>query len=314
MIKPNPMIYGTMGLGGGWEQSKITQKDIDLARHAIDAALEIGIDTFDCADIYRKGRSEEVVGELIREDPELRKKIKIQSKVGIILPHEDGVGRYDFSYDHIIKQVQASLTRLKIEQMDTLLLHRPDPLMSREELRRSFSFLFDQGLIRAFGVSNMNQYQIEWVQEVLERKVVANQLEMSLKRLDWLDGTIGVNNDEGFKSTFTPGLMEYMNLQGIEVQAWSPLARGMYSGVALEKPNQAIAETQEYVSRLAKDKDTSPESIVIAFILKHPTKIRPVIGTTNRERILALRDAHMVQLSRYEWYQLYIRSRGGNLP
>lgn len=314
MAANHRLIYGTMGLGGDWDASQITSQAVSEAELAIGAAMDIGIDTFDFADIYRKGRSEGVVGEIFKMNPSLRKQMKIQSKAGIILPHVDGVGRFDFSETHLVKTVQESVKRLHIQQMDTLLLHRPDPLMDRKELRKAIDFLFEEGLIQSLGVSNMNQFQIEWIQGVLERKIVANQLEMSLKKLDWLDATIGMNNDEGFKSSFTPGLMEYMEQHHIEIQAWSPLARGIYSGKVLDDPEPHVLETIKYVEDLAKEKKTSCASIVIAFLLKHPAQIRPVIGTSNPERIRELRDVEEVELTRFEWYRLYILSRNQKLP
>lgn len=314
MAANHRLIYGTMGLGGDWDASQITSQAVSEAELAIGAAMDIGIDTFDFADIYRKGRSEGVVGEIFKMNPSLRKQMKIQSKAGIILPHVDGVGRFDFSETHLVNTVQESVKRLHIQQMDTLLLHRPDPLMDRKELRKAIDFLFEEGLIQSLGVSNMNQFQIEWIQGVLERKIVANQLEMSLKKLDWLDATIGMNNDEGFKSSFTPGLMEYMEQHHIEIQAWSPLARGIYSGKVLDDPEPHVLETIKYVEDLAKEKKSSCASIVIAFLLKHPAQIRPVIGTSNPERIRELRDVEEVELTRFEWYRLYILSRNQKLP
>ena len=165
------------------------------------------------------------------------------------------------------------------------------------------------------GVSNMNQYQIQFIEKATGRKVRANQLEINLLHLDWLDETIGVNNDEGFKSTMTPGLMEYMMMNDIEIQAWSPMARGLFSGKELgENPNEIIVMTRNYVKQLAQEKETTPESILLSFIMKHPGGIRPVIGTTNPERIKASVKAETTILSRKEWYKLYILSRGERLP
>jgi predicted oxidoreductase len=161
----------------------------------------------------------------------------------------------------------------------------------------------------------MNQYQIQYIEKATGRKIKINQLEISLSKLDWLDGTIGVNNDNGFRSTFTPGLMEFMMLNKIEIQAWSPLSRGIYSGRELkENTDKTVFETKEYVYKLAEEKNRAPECIVLAFILKHPSKIRPVIGTSNPERIRKLKDAENTELTRKEWYTLYTLSRGLKMP
>ncbi len=221
-MSENRMIYGTMGLGNGCAEDRINPDDVRKAEEAFYAAIEIGIDFFDFADIYQNGGSETVFGEICKNDRNLRKSIKLQSKAGIILKHTDGLGRYDFSECHLVDTVKNSLKRLEAEYLDSLLLHRPDPLMDGKELKKAFDYLFDNGLIRKIGVSNMNQYQIEFIENAIERKITANQLELSLLKLDWLDSTVGVNNDEGFKSSFTTGLMEYMVERDIEIQAWSP--------------------------------------------------------------------------------------------
>jgi predicted oxidoreductase len=252
---------------------------------------------------------------VIKKRPDICEKVKIQSKAGIILPDEEGINQFDFSASHLVKTVEKSLKNLGVGMLDSLLLHRPDPLMNPKELKEAFDYLFENKMIAQLGVSNMNQYQIQFIEKATGRKVRANQLEISLLHLDWLDGTIGVNNDEGFKSTMTPGLMEYMMMNNIEIQAWSPMARGLFSGKDLgENPNEIIVKTKDYVYELAKEKKTTPEAIVLAFIMRHPGGIRPVIGTTNPERIKASVEAERITLSRREWYKLYILSRGQMLP
>jgi len=315
MLGESRIIYGSMGLGGSWDDQKLESEEIKKAEEAFNAALEIGITYFDFADIYTNGKSEKVFGEFIKGNPGLREKVKIQTKAGIILPHQDGIGRFDFSSTHIIKAVEGSLKRLNVDRIDSLLLHRPDPLMDPDALKVAFDYLFDNALIGRMGVSNMNQHQIRFVEQAVGRKVTANQLEMSLQRLDWLDSTIGVNNDEGFKSAFTPGIIEYSMVNKIELQAWSPMARGIYSGKKLghDTPQNSV-DTRDYVYELAGNKETTPGSIVLAFLLKHPAGIRPVIGTSKANRILEIKDAEDVELSRREWYKLYILSRGEKLP
>lgn len=304
-----------MGLGGNWNETEITDEAVEKAVKAFETAIEVGITFFDFADIYSKGKSEKVFGEVIKKRPDIREKIKIQSKAGIILPDEEGINQFDFSTSHLVKTVEKSLKNLGVDMLDSLLLHRPDPLMNAKEMKEAFDYLFENKMIAQMGVSNMNQYQIQFIEKAVGRKIKANQLEISLLQLDWLDGTIGVNNDEGFKSTMTPGLMEYMMMNDIEIQAWSPMARGLFSGKELgENPNEIIVKTGKYVKQLAQEKETTPEAIVLAFIMKHPGGIRPVIGTTKPERIKASVEAEKITLSRREWYKLYILSRGEMLP
>jgi predicted oxidoreductase len=304
-----------MGLGGDWDEPKVADEAIIKAEKAFETAIDCGITFFDFADIYSRGKSEKVFGEVIKKRPDICEKVKIQSKAGIILPDEEGINQFDFSASHLVKTVEKSLKNLGVGMLDSLLLHRPDPLMNPKELKEAFDYLFENKMIAQLGVSNMNQYQIQFIEKATGRKVRANQLEISLLHLDWLDGTIGVNNDEGFKSTMTPGLMEYMMMNNIEIQAWSPMARGLFSGKDLgENPNEIIVKTKDYVYELAKEKKTTPEAIVLAFIMRHPGGIRPVIGTTNPERIKASVEAERITLSRREWYKLYILSRGQMLP
>src|SRR6056297_2934335 len=315
MLGKSKLIYGTMGLGGSWNETEVTGEAVENAAKAFETAIDCGITFFDFADIYSKGKSEEVFGEVIKKRPDIRCKINIQSKAGIVLPDDEGINQFDFSASHLVKTVEKTLKRLGVDNLDSLLLHRPDPLMDMKDLKQAFDYLFENKIITQLGVSNMNQYQIQFIEKAVGRKVRVNQLEISLLHLDWLDATIGVNNDEGFKSTMTPGLMEYMMMNNIEIQAWSPMAQGLFSGKELgENPNEFIVKTGNYVKQLALEKETTLEAIVLAFILKHPGDIRPVIGTTNPERIKACVEAEKITLSRREWYTLYILSRGEQLP
>ena len=315
MIGKSRLIYGTMGLGGGWDDSDISKKDIQNAEKAFYTAIEIGIDLFDFADIYQYGKSEKVFGEIVKNDSKIRKLVKIQSKAGIILENNSEVQRYNFDSSHLITSVENSLKRLNIEYLDSFLLHRPDPLMEISELKKAFDYLFDNGLIKSYGVSNMNQYQIEFIQNAVERKACVNQLEMSLNKLDFLDNTIGVNNNESTNTTFPPGLMEYCMNNDIELQAWSSMAGGIFSGRPLGKDiERKILDTKKYIYELSNDKRTSAGNIVLAFLLKHPSNIRPVIGTTNPKRIKELQDAEKIELTREEWYKLYTLARGKKLP
>lgn len=315
MLGNSRIIYGTMGLGGGWNNEKLTKNAIENAENAFRTAIDIGIDLFDFADIYQYGKSEQVFGEIVKNDPSLKKRVKIQSKAGIILKSPSDVQRYDFSSSHLISSVEKSLERLNIDYLDSLLLHRPDPLMNKKDLKKAFDYFIENGLIKSIGVSNMNQHQIQFIQNSIERKVEVNQLEMSLNKLDWLDSAIGINNEESKDTTFTPGLMEYCRMNNIELQAWSSMAGGIFSGKPLGKDvDKRILQTKKYIYEISNFKGTSAGSIVLAFLLKHPANIRPIIGTTNPKRIKELSDATEIKLSREEWYKLYTLARGKQLP
>lgn len=312
----NRLIYGTMGLGGGWDNEKIKKKDIVEAEEAFNAAIEIGIDTFDLANIYQFGRSESVVGEVLKRNSKLRDQIVLQSKVGIQLhPENPWENQYNFSYEHIMEEVYQILDRLNTDYLDRLLLHRYDPIFDKDELYKAFEKLSEENLVKAFGVSNMSYKQIEFLEGIIDHPIKVNQFEMSLNKLDWLESSV-LFNHEGFNnSDFPVGTLEYCDLNEIEIQSWGSLAQGIFSGRPLKSPvKENILKTKAIVNRLAKEKNVAQEGIVIAFLLKPPFNIRPIIGTTNPKRIKRVSDALKIELSRKEWYQLFIAARGEILP
>lgn len=310
------MIYGVMGLGGDWgDESPVTEANMEEGRLALTAALEEGIKFFDLADIYKDGKSEIVFGQFLKENPELREKIIVQSKVGIQIKGSSFGSRFNYTYNHIIEGVEGILSRINSDYLDILLLHRPDPLMDRHELKRAIDELFDQGKIRALGVSNMDYHQIQLVEAYTGRKVVANQLELSLKKTDFVDGTVGFNNPGGKALDFQLGTMEYCMLNDISLQSWSPLARGIYSGKKLDASTPAtVLKTKEIVERIAEVQGLSADGVVLSWLMKHPAKINPVIGSTKPQRIKKAMDALAIDLSRDEWYELLVASRGVSMP
>jgi len=176
----SPLAYGCMGLGGHWDDSPWTSAHVDHAQAAVEAALEIGVTLFDHADIYTRGKAESVFGELMRRQPSLRDRIVLQSKCGIRFAEGDLPGRYDLSGGYIVEAVEASLKRLGTEQLDILLLHRPDPLMQPDEIAEAFQRLRGAGKVSHFGVSNMNAGQMAWLGRALDQPLVVNQLELGL--------------------------------------------------------------------------------------------------------------------------------------
>lgn len=315
-ISNSRVVYGCMGIGGEWNSTPYTKEDIIIAEKAVEAALSIGITMFDHADIYRKGKSESIFGEILKKRPDLRDQIILQSKCGI--RPSDGVlpTRFDFSKSHIISSVDGILQRLGMEHLDILLLHRPDPLMDPEEISEAFNQLRSAGKVRHFGVSNMSSAQIRFIQNSLPEPLVVNQLEMSLARLDWLDQGISVNQKAGLDTNFADGIMEHCQMQDIQIQAWGPLANGKFSGSSLDDAPETVRLTTALVQQLADKYETKPESIVLGWLMKHPARIQPVIGTSSAERIVACKDAVRVaeSLTREEWYTLYTSSRGQQMP
>jgi predicted oxidoreductase len=288
------VIYGCMGLG----------TDLATAQAAVEAALEIGITTFDHADIYGGGRAEAVFGEL-----GIREGIRLQTKCGISL----APGMYDLRGASIVRRVEESLARLRADAIDVLLLHRPDPLAEPADVAEALTSLHRQGLVREFGVSNMSGDQIAHLQAHLELPLVADQLEMSLHRRDWLEAGVLVNTAEAAANGFPLGTIEHCQGHGIALQAWGPLAQGRYTG---RPETPADHATAELVASLAAAYDTTSETIVLWWLQRHPARIAPVIGTTSPARIRACRDAvsRPPALTHEQWYELWVTARGAPLP
>ncbi len=315
-IATSRLVLGCMSFGGGWNRDPLTQADIHKAEQAVDAALSIGISMFDHANIYRMGKAEQAFGAILKNRPDLRDQIVIQSKCGIRVGEGSVPGRFDFSKEHILESVDASLGRLQIDHLDVLLLHRPDPLVEPEEVAEAFGKLKAAGKVRYFGVSNMSAAQIRFLQQALPDQIAVNQLEMSLARLDWLDQTVHVNQEAGVRVNFSEGLMEYCQMERIQLQAWGPLAQGKFSGRDVQDAPENVRRTAALVQQLAAEKETTSEAIVLGWLMRHPAKIQPVIGTANPERIIACKDAEQQSqlMTREEWYSLYVSARGANMP
>jgi len=310
------MIYGVMGLGGEWgDYGLVTEANLEEGRLALDTAIECGITFFDLADIYKDGKSEIVFGHYLNKYPELREKIIIQSKVGILLKGAPFGSRFNYTYDHIINSVDNILSRIGTAYLDILLLHRPDPLMDRHELKSAIDELFAQGKIRALGVSNMDYHQIQLVEAYTCRKVVTNQLQLSLMKTDFVDSTVGFNNSGQRHIDFPIGTMEYCMLNNISIQSWSPVARGAYSGAPVDKDTpETVVKTKAIVERIAKEHNLSADGVVLSWLMKHPAKINPVIGSAKPGRIKNAMDAFDIELTRNEWYELLVASRGISMP
>lgn len=310
------LIYGCMGLGGSWSEEPHGVDHVDEAAAAVQAALDAGITLFDHADIYRNGKSETVFGEVLAATPGLRDRIRMQTKCGIRLNERGLQTHYDLSREAILERVNGSLGRLRTEYVDILLLHRPDPLADPAEVASAVGQLISEGKVRQLGVSNMSAAQIEALQDKLETPVVANQLEMSLLKRAWLESQVLVNHPEHLDYSFPHGTLEYCTRNNITLQAYGSLARGAYTGAEPGNPGSAEAATTDLVAELAGEYRTTGEAILLAWLMKHPAGIAPVIGTVNPGRIRACADAAKVAaaLTRADWYRLWVTARGSNIP
>lgn len=314
-LRASRLAYGCMNIGGRWDATSITADERRAAIDAVHAAFDAGINFFDHADIYMRGRSEEVFAEAIGELKVPRKDVIIQSKCGIRFggdPNPGDPGRYDFSYEHITRSAEGILRRLAIDTLDILLLHRPDPLMEPEEVARAFDHLHNSGKVRYFGVSNFTGPQIAHLQAALDQPLVANQVELSLLHHHLINDGV-VANTAAVPAAGAAGTLDYCQRRGILIQAWSPVAGGALFNPPADA-SQAVRQAAALVAHLAREKDTSLEAIVLGWLLRHPAPIQPVIGTTRPARIAASALADAVELSREEWYRLFIAARGGPLP
>ncbi|MEN9938913.1 MAG: hypothetical protein RLZZ387_5492 [Chloroflexota bacterium] len=281
----------------------------------IRAALDLGINCFDHANIYGRGASEAVFSSIWAETPGLRERIVLQSKCGIRLagdPDERTAKRYDFSRDHILASVDGSLARLKTDYLDILLLHRPDALVDPDEVAEAFDRLHQSGKVRFFGVSNHTGAQLDLLRASVAQPLIVNQLQLSVLHSQLINAGIIANQER--QATPGEGTLEYCRLHRITVQAWSPLARGAVTGRLPEDADQRTRATAALVAELAQAKGARPEAIATAWLLRHPARMQVVIGTTDPERMRAVVEGLDVTLTREEWYALFTAGRGYPIP
>ena len=267
--------------------------------------ISLGVNFFDHADIYGGGESERRFGNVLREHPSLRDRMFIQSKCAI----HDGI--YDFDGDYIRRSVDGILTRLQTDHLDSLLLHRPDPLMEPEEVGEVFDELERSGKVRHFGVSNMNRYQIKLLKSGVRQKLWTDQLQMSLAHTPLIDEGINVNTQFDGGVMRDAGTLEYCRLKGIGVQTWSPLQKGFFGGVFLG--DEEYAELNQELDKLAEKYGVTADAIAYAWLLRYPARMQVVLGTTNPARVKSAAKAAEITLTRGEWYALY-KAAGNKLP
>lgn len=278
---------------GGLEHAKAVE--------VLETALDRGIDFFDHADIYGGGTCEKVFAKALADTGCERSDIYLQSKCGI----RDGY--YDFSKRHILSSVDGSLKRLRTDYLDVLLLHRPDALVDPEEVAAAFTELSDSGKVRHFGVSNHNPMQIELLKSCLEQTLIVNQMELSVLHTPMISQGVAVNTMDDGAVNRDGGLLDYCRLHGITVQPWSPMARGDFADA--DKHPELAREIHD----LADEKGVSANAVALAWLLRHPAGMQPVIGSMNPGRIRDMCAACEVDLDRPEWYAVY-RAAGNRVP
>lgn len=282
--------------------SRLTNQDISRLIHT---ALDEGINFFDHADIYGDGNSEAKFAEALAITPRLRDKMILQTKCGI------RKGFFDFSKEHILAAVDGSLKRLQTDYVDVLLLHRPDALMEPEEVAEAFAILHDSGKVKHFGVSNQNPMQIDLLTKSVQQRIVFNQLQFSITNTGMIDAGINVNMEVDPSINRDGSILDYCRLKDITIQPWSPFQYGFIEGVFLD--NEKFPELNRKINEIAEGRGVANTAIAIAWILRHPARMQPIVGTTNPGRLKDICRASDITLTRQEWYGIYLAA-GNKLP
>ena len=282
------LVYGMWRLA---DDSDTSVKHVDAK---INAALDQGITTFDQADIYGGYTAEAVMGAAMKANPSLRQRMEIVSKCDIVIDagrHSGArVKHYNTTAAHINASVDASLVEMGIDEIDVLLVHRPDPFMDHHETGAALDALVDGGKILAVGVSNFRPWDWNLLQSAMRHPLVTNQIELSLKHI----------------APFTNGDLAFHQQHGHVVMAWSPLGGGDLM--------TASNELTHRLDSIAKRSGVDRAAVATAFLLAHPAKITPVLGTNNLDRISSISAAETVQLDRQDWFSLYEAALGSEVP
>lgn len=283
-MKFSPIIIGTMrwGIWGANHSAKRVQ-------NLIETSFEEGLTTFDHADIYGNYTTEKLFGDAFSEMKIDRAEVQFISKCGIEMPCENRnfkIKSYNYSKEHIVNSVNRSLENLKTDYLDLLLLHRPSPLMNPEEIGETFNLLRDQKKVRHFGVSNFSPSQFDLINDAFP--LVTNQVEISVSQT----------------GAFYDGTLDQMMLKKLQPMAWSVM--GNYFTEKSEQNKRIKSVLEEICSKY----DAEENQILLAFILKHPSKILPVIGTSRRDVIKKFKQSLSINLEREDWFKLLEAAEG----
>lgn len=284
-------------IAGLWRLSDWELSGAGLARWTREV-LELGIDAFDLADIYGGYTCEEIFGSALAAEAGLRDRLKVVTKCDIKLVHERRPGHtrhvYDTSRAHVVASVENSLRALGTDRLDLLLLHRQDPLMDPSEVAAAFDELFAAGKVLEFGVSNFTPSHLAMLAAHVSRPLVTNQIEASPLRLD----------------AFEDGTLDQCLERGMRPMAWSPLAGGrLFTG-----DDERSRRVRHALDLVARARETSSDAIAFAFLTRHPSRMHPITGTRQVERIRSAVRGAAIELSREEWFELWCASTGERLP
>lgn len=287
---------------------RIKDKSVKEVEELVETALSVGINAFDLADIYGRGRCEELLGLVLKNRPDLREKMWIQSKCGIRI---EEFTYFDFSKDYIIKSVDGILQRLKIDHLDSLLLHRPDALMESDQVAEAFDLLYKQGKVRDFGVSNQNPMMMELLKKDVKQPLAVNQLQLSAAFTPGFESAFHVNMEDSQAAMRDGSIFEYCKLHDVVIQAWSVLQFGYFKGNFVG--NEKFQALNQVLDRLAIKYGVTSSTIAISWILRYPAKMQAVVGTTNPKHLREVSRAANFSLTRKGWYEIYLAA-GNNLP
>ncbi|HEW5215306.1 TPA: aldo/keto reductase family oxidoreductase [Streptococcus pneumoniae] len=287
---------------------RIKDKSVKEVEELVETALSVGINAFDLADIYGRGRCEELLGLVLKNRPDLREKMWIQSKCGIRI---EEFTYFDFSKDYIIKSVDGILQILKIDHLDSLLLHRPDALMESDQVAEAFNLLYKQGKVRDFGVSNQNPMMMELLKKDVKQPLAVNQLQLSAAFTPGFESAFHVNMEDSQAAMRDGSIFEYCQLHDVVIQAWSVLQFGYFKGNFVG--NEKFQALNQVLDRLAIKYGVTSSTIAISWILRYPAKMQAVVGTTNPKHLREVSQAANFSLTRKEWYEIYLAA-GNNLP
>lgn len=287
---------------------RIKDKSVKEVEELVETALSVGINAFDLADIYGRGRCEELLGLVLKNRPDLREKMWIQSKCGIRI---EEFTYFDFSKDYIIKSVDGILQRLKIDHLDSLLLHRPDALMESDQVAEAFDLLYKQGKVRDFGVSNQNPMMMELLKKDVKQPLAVNQLQLSAAFTPGFESGFHVNMEDSQAAMRDGSIFEYCQLHDVVIQAWSVLQFGYFKGNFVG--NEKFQALNQVLERLAIKYGVTSSTIAVSWILRYPAKMQAVVGTTNPKHLREVSQAANFSLTRKEWYEIYLAA-GNNLP
>jgi predicted oxidoreductase len=299
------LAYGCWRLAGTWNPAEVTTESRNAGLRAVIAAYEAGYTLFDNADIYCHGEAERILGEALHKVAGMRERVLVATKCGIRPagePDPDSPQRYDFSAGYIVEACERSLERLGIETIDVFMLHRPDYLADPSEVAEAFSKLKAAGKVRYFGVSNFRPTLVTALQVACPMPLIVHQVEISLARLD----------------AFTDGTLDQCLIEKITPMAWSPLAAGLIGGGAKRLlPSQQSYRAEVFIPALdviAQARGVGRITVALAWLLRHPAGIQPIVGSIQAQRIREAAKAADLDLTREEWYRLLLAARGEPLP